>query len=64
MLADTVSNTITSGNGETLAPTVTITADGSQVYTEQRTIPPGSSESGDVTIKDLAAGPSEICVEV
>lgn len=60
----TVSNTITSGNGETLSVPVSVTVDGAPLPTQSVTVAPGGSQSDSVTATDAPAGQVTVCVEV
>lgn len=59
-----VSNNVTSGNGESLSPTVVVSIDGTLVNDKTYNLSPGQSVSENLTITDVNAGSRQICVEV
>lgn len=59
----TITNTVTSGSGETLTPTITTTVDGRVVNTRTITIPPNRSTSLSDTVS-ASPGGHEVCVDV
>lgn len=60
----TVSNTITSGDGEILSPVVVVTVNGRQVNTQEFVLRPGELINADLSISDPPSGEVEVCVDV
>lgn len=59
-----LSNTIESGNGQALSPTVQIAVDGAVVDTESVATTPGESKTVTRTVTGLPAGDKEVCISV
>lgn len=60
----TVSNTIASGDGEILSPTVAITVNGDEVKTQEFVLRPGELINANLSISDPPSGEVEVCVGV
>jgi len=59
-----VSNTITSGSGQTVGGTVEITVDGQTAETAVVNVPPGGEQGGRVGLADVTPGTREVCVRL
>ena len=59
-----VSNTITSGSGQTVGGTVEITVDGQTAETAVVNVPPGGEQGGRVGLADVSPGTREVCVRL
>lgn len=59
----TVTNQVTSGSGETLTPTVEITANGALIESDTFTLPPGES-AGISSVNQSQTGEVEVCANV
>ena len=59
-----VSNTIVSGDGQTVGGTAEITVDGQTVETAVVNVPPGGEQGGRVGLADVTPGTREVCVRL
>lgn len=60
----TVSNNVTSGNGETLTADFRLTVDGSEVASESHPVGANSTRKGSFNVSGVSPGDHEVCLEL
>jgi hypothetical protein len=60
----TITNNITSGNGERLTGDYRVTVDGTEVASGSETVNAGSSVSGTAPLQSIESGQRNVCIEL